>query len=121
MVPFSGFLAVSTQDASFWEKLVEKWGIGLIGMALFILLARWTAHREETAQLARDAREAADHAERIALATRNNDLMEQVIKESKDHSLRLEKIIESGNSSNAQIAREMSHISQLVSSRCPKS
>lgn len=111
--------AVSTDDLSFWERIAEKWGIGFIGLALFVLLARWTAKREDTLQAQRDAREAAGQAERVALLQRNNQLQELAIEAQAKHSTDLKQIIRDGNKHQADVGVELKNLARRV--RCPGS
>jgi hypothetical protein len=86
------FASTMTDLAPLWERLLEKWGIAFIGIALLAYLARWTAKREELARKERDKREAESAAERITLLQRNNQLQEESMKAQREHSLRLENL-----------------------------
>lgn len=83
-VPF--LAAMSREDMSFWEKIAEKWGIGVVGLGLFCGLAWWTAKRETALQQDRDAKEAANQAERINLLARNNELQAELLKAVNSHA-----------------------------------
>lgn len=117
MIPLSSLLAVTMEDAPFWERIAEKWGIGFVGLALFVALAYWTTKREDKLQDARDKREAESLAERLALLTKNNELGEKMIQQHKDHSLRLEQIIKDGNKAQADVGVELKNLARRV--RCP--
>lgn len=117
MIPLSSLLAVTMEDAPFWEPIAEKWGIGFVGLALFVALAYWTTKREDKLQDARDKREAESLAERLALLTKNNELGEKMIQQHKDHSLRLEQIIKDGNKAQADVGVELKNLARRV--RCP--
>jgi flagellar biosynthesis/type III secretory pathway M-ring protein FliF/YscJ len=118
VIPISSIVAMTVEDAPFWERIAEKWGIGLVGMALFIILARWTAKREEKLQEARDEREAAAQLERNALAQRNNELTSELLTQNREHSTRLEQIIAEGNRVQRELAEEIRNIARRVN--CPK-
>lgn len=117
MIPMSGMLAVSVQDASFWERMAERWGIGLVGMALFVALAWWTTKKEEKAQTARDKRDEADHAERVELAMKNNELAEKLLQQSTDHAARLEGFLRETITSQNKVADELKNVAKFA--RCP--
>ena len=110
-------MAVSMQDGPFWESVAEKWGIGLVGLGLFIALAFWTTKREEKIQKARESREDASQAERTELMRHNIALGEKLIQQHRDHSDRLEQIIKDGNKAQADIGIELKNLSRCV--RCP--
>jgi hypothetical protein len=90
---------LDTEQLTFWERMLEKWGIGLVGIGAFCALAWWTNKRETKLQEERDKREAADRAERLALATRNNELQEAQLKALSDHAQRIEQLTKDGNRS----------------------
>lgn len=90
-------LAIAQDSLSTWERLAEKWGIGLVGLVLLYLLARWTARREENAAKERERRAAASDAERAALMTRNNELQEQQLAAQAQHARKLEMLVKDGN------------------------
>jgi hypothetical protein len=117
MIPLSGLLAVTMEDAPFWERIAEKWGIGFVGLALFCALAFWTSKREDRLQAARDKRDVDAQAERLALLTKNNELGEKMIQQHKDHSLRLEQIIKDGNKAQTDVGVELKNLARRV--RCP--
>lgn len=117
MIPLSGLLAVTMEDAPFWERIAEKWGIGFVGLGLFCALAYWTTKRETRLQDARDKRDAEALAERLTLLTKNNELGEKMIQQHKDHSLRLEQIIKDGNRAQADVGIELKNLARRV--RCP--
>ena len=117
LVPVSALMTVNVEDLPFLEKIFEKWGIGFIGMALFVGLAYWASKRDAKAQSARDKREAADHSERVELAKKNNELTEQLIKQTTAHSIRLEQIIEKSNIHQECIGEQLRAISRFQ--RCP--
>jgi hypothetical protein len=117
MIPLSSLLAVTMDDAPFWERIAEKWGIGFVGLALFCALAYWTSKREDNLQAARDKRDTEALAERMALLTKNNELGEKMIQQHKDHSVRLEQIIKDGNKAQADVGVELKNLARRV--RCP--
>jgi hypothetical protein len=89
--------AITRDDLSFWEKLLEKWGIGLIGIGLFCALAWWTARREKTLNEERVHREVDFQTTIVKLAQENNRLQEENKTQSLNHAHRLEGLILSGN------------------------
>lgn len=95
---------VNGETLPLWERLLEKWGIGFIGMALFGALAFWTYRKEERDRLKREEREEASNAERIKLATANNELMTKLALSQVAHAAELEKILHA----NAVTSREIS-------------
>lgn len=99
--------SVVTDNMTFWERMAEKWGIGLVGMALFFFLARWTARREAADRVARDKKDAADLAardkkdaedreERRALMARNNELQETLIAAVNANARKFEAVAKDG-------------------------
>lgn len=111
LIPVSGILAVGVEDMSFWERLAERWGIGFVGIALFVALALWTAKREEKAQAVRDKRDEANHLERV-------DLAKQLLEQSRLHAARLEEIIEKYQQTQVLVATELKAVARF--GRCPK-
>lgn len=96
-VPFTGWLAIVTrEDMTFYERLFEKWGIGLIGLGLFFLLAKWTAKRETALQEQRDKKEAESLAERVGLLTENNRLQGELLKAINNHAQKNEQLARDG-------------------------
>jgi hypothetical protein len=95
MIPF--FAAISQEDVSFWEKLLEKWGIGLIGLGLFGLLAWWTARRENALNQERSKREKDFQDTIVRLAQENNTLQSEIKTQGSTHAQRLERLIMEGN------------------------
>jgi hypothetical protein len=73
------FASVSQEQLSFWEKMMDKWGIALVSLTLFGALAWWTAKREQALQKRRDEKEAQDHQERVGLAEKNNELTAKLV------------------------------------------
>lgn len=85
------FVAVIThEDLSFWERMLEKWGIGLVGLALVYFLAKWAAKREDRVQSDRDKRDDVNQAERVALLARNNELQVQLLNAINLHAKKAE-------------------------------
>jgi hypothetical protein len=117
LIPISSLMAVSMNDAPFWERIAEKWGIGFVGLALFVALAYWTTKREDKMQSVRDKREDESQNERLTLLGKNNDLAEKLIQQHKDHSLRLEQIIKDGNKAQADVGVELKNLARRI--RCP--
>lgn len=107
--------ATSSEPNPLWEKLLEKWGIGFVGIGLLYLLARWTANREanalkerqkrEDAVLAsrdllekeRAEREVASANERAELLKQNNMLQTEMLTNLNLHAQRLEVLTKEGN------------------------
>jgi uncharacterized membrane protein YhiD involved in acid resistance len=99
------FFAALTQDEfTFWERMVEKWGIGLVGLGLFAYLAIWTKRREEKLQEERVAREERSHAERVSLLEKNNNLQQELIESMNSHGARNEQLIEASIKANNEHA-----------------
>lgn len=117
LFPLLGFQFLATaisENNPLWERLLEKWGIGFIGIGLLYLLARWTASREAIVQKERQKREdlmAAEHArlekervdretasaaERAELLKRNNELQLEMINNMNAHAARLENLTKEG-------------------------
>jgi Mg2+/citrate symporter len=110
------FSAVSIEDISLWERLIEKWGIVF---TLFIALAWWTTKRETDLQNKRDIREADNQEERLNLLKRNNELQEQQLEQHKKHSEDLKRIIRDGNKYQADVGIELKNLARRI--RCPGS
>lgn len=117
LAAFSSLAIMPPTDASFWERVAEKWGIGFVGMALLFFLAKWTAKREAKALLDRETRENAMNAERLDLLKRNNELQEQHLAASQKHSTELKQIIRDGNKYQADVGVELKNIARRVN--CP--
>lgn len=118
LFPFFGlqFYVASTVgvDNPLWERLLEKWGIGFVGILLLYFLARWTAKREDEFREKRDQREEEARkaliefnrerterevsacSERRVLLARNNELQEQQLQTMSDHASRLEQLTKDG-------------------------
>lgn len=118
LLPFFGFqfYVAATVEANnpLWERLLEKWGIGFIGIGLLYFLAQWTAKRDEefrkkqsereeevresliAVDRERSEREIASSAERAGLLARNNELQEQQLKTMSEHATRLEQLTKDG-------------------------
>lgn len=113
MIPHALHLAQAFDPSTFplWERLLEKWGIGAIGLGLFGVVAWWTYRREEEATVKREKREEEARAERIALAKENNALSLQIIQQSADHSRRLETLIRESTEAEKETHR---HLAELV-------
>lgn len=94
-----------------WERLLEKWGIGLIGMGLFGLLASWTYRREEKAQERREKKEDQAQSERVQLAKENNELSLRIIQQAAEHSSRLEELVRDSNEAEKQTHK---HLEDLI-------
>lgn len=111
--PFFGFqfyVAAVSETNPLWERLLEKWGIGFIGIALLYFLARWTNKREEANQKKQNTREdevrnslikvdkeraereLASSQERAGLLARNNELQEEQIRNMAAHATRSEQL-----------------------------
>jgi flagellar biosynthesis/type III secretory pathway M-ring protein FliF/YscJ len=116
-IPISSFFIAGLGNAEYWERIAEKWGIGFIGLALFIALAFWTVKREERLLKAREKREDSLQEERSIMMKKNNELVEQLVKQHKDHSVRLEQIIADGNRNQADVGRELKNLARKI--RCP--
>lgn len=109
MIPLQGLLAVTSEDLSFWERVAEKWGIGFIGMGLFVGLAWWANKRDAKNQVARDARD-------DAMQKQNMELMKQIIDGSKEHSERLEEILVNNATERAALTQALKDNAKLA--RC---
>lgn len=115
--PFFGlqfYVAAISETNPLWERLLEKWGIGFIGIALLYFLAKWTGRREEANQKTQNAREdevrnalikvdkeraereLASSQERAGLLARNNELQEEQIRNMAAHAVRLEQLTKDG-------------------------
>lgn len=112
LIPISllPILAVTQESATFWERMAERWGIGLVGMALFFFMAKWAAKRETEASKKQNAREEkvreslialdreradrelASSNERAALLARNNELQTEQINNMAAHATRIEQL-----------------------------
>lgn len=114
MIPLSGFMAVTATDVSFWERIAEKWGIGFVGLALFVALAYWTTKREERIQDKRDERDERMSAERLAMQTEIRDLNRAQLDVVSKHANKLEAIIKDGNKAQADVAIELKNIARLI-------
>jgi len=113
------FLAVLTHDdLSFWERMLEKWGIGLIGLGLFVFLAKWTAKREENLQKARDEREKESQTERVALLARNNELQLELLKAINTHAKKAEDLTREATLANKDNAAAMRMLVRKMKRPC---
>lgn len=101
---------VNGETLPLWERLLEKWGIGFIGMALFGTLAFWTYRKEERDRLKREEREEQNNAERLALAKTNNDLTAQLITYQVTHAAELEKILHQNAATGREITLELQRL-----------
>lgn len=93
---------ITNEDLTFWEKMLERWGIGLVGMALFLALAYLTVKRENKLEKERLARELETSTAMTALSTRNNELLEAHHSLMSNHTIRLERLVRDGNLSREQ-------------------
>ena len=113
------FLATaSTEDLSFWEKLLEKWGIGLVGMACFYLLAKWTARREDVAKEEQKTREDSAQAERVSLLQTNNELAQKLLTQSEKHASTMEKLVKDHTKSASDNAVELRNLTRKMKRPC---
>lgn len=111
-------LAMAESEYSFWDRMAERWGIGLVGLVLVFFLARWSADREAKASKARDDREAASNAERLALLSRNNELQEQQIAAQAKHAQKLEQLTKDGNKAQADNAEVIRNLIRKMKRPC---
>ena len=116
-IPLSGLLADASPDATFWERIAEKWGIGFVGLALFVVLARFTMKRDDEREKKRDERDELEKAEKVALAKENNRLQQELLDQHRNHSRRLEALIKDGNKHQADVGQELKNLARRV--RCP--
>jgi hypothetical protein len=90
------FATVEYNNLSFWERIAEKWGIGFVGLALLVLLAKWTANREAFLQKQRDEKDEAFQEERTRLLNVNNELQAELLKTMIRHASRAEQLTKDG-------------------------
>jgi hypothetical protein len=90
---------VTNEDIGTWERLLEKWGIGLVGLVFFCVLAWWTAKRDEKDKVDRIRKEDANQEERKALLSENNDLQKAQIAMMEKHAQRIEQLTKEANRS----------------------
>jgi hypothetical protein len=119
IIPFTSIVAVLTQEqVGFYEKLLEKWGIGLIGLGLFFALARWTARRETKLQEARDKKEAESLAERVGLLTENNRLQGELLKAINSHAQKAEQLTKEATKANSDHASALRMLLRKMKRPC---
>lgn len=97
-----------------WERVLEKWGIGFIGLFLFGLLAIWTYRKEEKAALKREVREQQYQDERVKLIGENNDLTKQLIASANDHAVKLEGMLDRQIKAHETMSSELRHLSDAI-------
>lgn len=101
---------VNQETLPLWERLLEKWGIGFIGMALFGALAYVTYRKEERDRIKREEREEAVNAERVELAKTNNTLTMQLVTYQITHAAELEKILHANAATGREITLELQRL-----------
>lgn len=101
---------VNSETLPLWERLLEKWGIGFIGMALFAALAFWTYRKEERDRLKREQREEESQKERIELLKENNELTTKLITTQALHAAELEKILHANSATGREISLELQRL-----------
>lgn len=109
--------AVEAAHVPTWEQLLEKWGIGFVGIALFALLARWTMLREERLQRERDARTAEEAATRKALAHELNTTQKEMLKQMNANAKRMEVLVRGSNLSADHHASALRMLIRAMNSR----
>ena len=109
----------SAENLPLWERLLEKWGIGFIGLFLFGILAWWTYRREERAQIKRDKIEVESQSERMRLLNENNELTKKLIENSITHTGKLESLIASSIEAETSTRDQLKALVALLSSRHP--
>jgi len=114
---FTSFAAIGPDSAALWERVVERWGIGAVGLVLLYFLAKWTAKRDAASLAERQRREDALNKERLNLLKRNNELQESQLAAQAKHAQTLERIVKDGNKHQADVAIELKNIARRV--RCP--
>lgn len=123
LLPFAiipSYMAALTMDnATFWERVAEKWGIGFIGLGLFLALSWWTVKREDAAADARSKRESAVDAERLAMQTEIRDLHREHLEQSRRHAAKLEQIIKDGNKAQSDLGIELKNLARRVKCVAP--
>lgn len=97
-----------------WERLLEKWGIGFVGLLLFGLLAMWTYRKEEKAALKREAKEQQYQEERVKLIAENNELTKKLITNAESHATKLEGILEKQIKAHEVMSGEVRHLSDAI-------
>lgn len=110
-------IALTATEYSFWDRMAERWGIGLVGLVLLFFLARWTSKREAKTLAERDKREDALNKERLKALERNNELLEAQIAQQAKHSAELKQVIKDGNKYQADVGIELKNIARRVN--CP--
>jgi hypothetical protein len=100
-----------------WEHLLEKWGIGFVGMALFVLLARWTMNREERLQKERDARTQEEVEARKLLADELNSTQKEMLKQMTSNAKRMEYLVRLSHLSNDHHASSLRMLVRTLQSR----
>lgn len=110
-------LGMTETQYNFWDRMAERWGIGLVGLVLLFFLARWTSAREAKALVEQRNREDAMNAERLAALERGNQLQEQAIAAQAKHSQEMKQIIRDGNKYQSDVGIELKNIARRVN--CP--
>lgn len=98
---------ISQDEIGTWEHLFEKWGIGLVGLGFFCVLAWWTAKREDCDKLERNKKEEENQAERKDLMKENIELQKAQITMMEKHITRVEQLTREANHSREDNSRAL--------------
>lgn len=115
---------------SFWDRMAERWGIGLVGLVACFLLARWTMKREERREAKKEENEKEEkielkrredemQAERTRLLAENNRLTQELLTHLIGHAKTLEQITKDGNKAMNSQAEAMKNLIRKLSKRLP--
>lgn len=113
-LPGTLIAAASYQDASLWERAAERWGIGLVGLGLFIALAWLNEKKEVKREKERQDRDAAAQKERTELLSENNRLQSALLDHLVSHARILENLVKDGNKAANDQAQEMKNLSRKL-------
>ena len=113
------------EQYSFWERIAEKWGIGAVGLGLFIAYA-YVDHKKQAAKDIKEAEKAAEEkkerqkreddaqAERKALLEENNKLQKELLDHMVGHAKTLEGLIKDGNTAANNQAMEIKNLARKM-------
>lgn len=125
VVPVTVLAAYDPEHYSFWDRMAERWGIGLVGLAACFIIARWTMRREEYREAKKEEKEKEEKAERErkekewnderkALLAENNRLMQEQLTQSQASSTKLELLIKDQTKANNDQAMEMKNLARRM-------